>query len=309
MNDLIVKFKNKIHAMVTEWNSFWFNPKDLYHVSLFRCILGLAMLVFYSIRLGSFNFYFSEAGVLPVQFAVEMIPEGYRSLLPFYFKSQSAFHIQAYAHIILTALFALGVFSRSLTWLIFVLNLGMMQRNMTIIYGADLFCNFWLFYLSLVNHNRYFSVLNYVQKSRALDKARLGDALSTMGIRFIQIQLCLSYAYTGIEKLKGLTWWEGSAVWYVIGMEEFIPHDFAFLKHYPLVIALASMATLIFEVYFIFAVWNKRLRTPWLLVGFLFHFGTAVFMNLWFFCLVMVSSYIVFFNDKFLPTFGKNKTS
>ncbi len=304
MSILSQSILSQIKSYKMEWDNFWFNPMDLYHVSLFRCILGLSMLVFYSIRFESFNFYFSENGILPVQYAAELIPEGYRSLLPFYFKAQSTFYVQACVHLFLTALFAFGVFGRSLTWLLFILNLGMMQRNMTIIYGADLFCSFWLFYLSFINHNCYFSILNFFKKGRALDKARLGDTVSTMGIRLIQIQLCLSYAYTGIEKLKGLSWWEGSAVWYVIGMEEFIPHDFAFLKHFPLVIALLSMTTLIFEVYFIFAVWNKRLRGPWLLIGFLFHLGTAVFMNLWFFCLVVVSAYCVFLTKRCLSIFG-----
>src|SRR5690606_34904437 len=92
---------------------------------------------------------------------------------------------------------------------------------------------------------------------------------------------------------------EGSAVWYVIGIDELIPHDFAFLKDFPVFVALLTQLTVIFEIYFVFAVWS-RLRPVWLLIGFLFHLGTAVFMGLYFFCLVMIGPYLLFIESSTL---------
>jgi hypothetical protein len=295
MNSLVQK---KMSQIWSEWQQFWFSPLSLYNVSLFRCLLGLTLLAMYLIRWQDFQYFYFNSGVLPLEYAEKILPEGYASIYPLYLKTDAGIRLQGLLHLVLIALFTLGVFGRSLTWLLFIMNAGLMQRNMSVVYGADLFANFWLFYLSFVNHNQYFSIWNWLKKTRK--RVFESDVLSTMGIRLMQIQLCICYAYTGIEKLKGAQWWEGTAVWYVTGMDELIPHDLAFIKSFPLIVGVMSMATIIFEVYFIFAVWNKRLRYPWLFVGLFFHLGTAIFMDLWFFCLVVTLTYILF-----LPELGE----
>ncbi len=289
-------FKSLLSRSWQSWCEFWFAPQDLYNVSLFRFLLGLSMLVMYLMRASEFDFFYLNNGVMPVAQALDAMPAGYQTTVPFFLTSDVGIHWQGIAHLLLLTLFTLGVFGRSLTWLLFVINLGLIQRNISIVYGADLFGNFWLFYLSFADHNRYFSILNWFrkQKVRAERAVLQSDMLTTMAIRLIQIQLCISYAYTGIEKLKGSAWWEGTAVWYVIGLDDLVPHDFAFMQNFPVIVALLSMSTVVFEIYFSFAVWNKKLKYPWLAAGFLFHLGTALLMDLHFFFLVMVSSYLVF---------------
>jgi Vitamin K-dependent gamma-carboxylase len=296
--------RNKVSEGIRAWNNFWFSPLDLYNVSLFRFLLGISLLALYLFRATEFNLFFANDGVLPIKYALEAMPEGYRSILPFFLKTDQGIRIQGVVHLVLLFLFAIGAFGRSLTWLLFVVNLGLMQRDITIVYGADLFGNFWLFYLSFVNHNQHFSIWNWIKKSRT--KILESDLFSTVGIRLIQIQLCISYAYTGVEKLKGHQWWEGTAVWYVIGMDDLVPHDLAFMQNFPLLVGILSMTTIIFEIYFIFAVWNKKLVRKWLFVGLCFHFCTAIFMDLQFFFLVITAPYLLFLPSlrdrlKFLP--------
>jgi hypothetical protein len=303
MNNIRSRIKN----IAQGWDHFWFAPQDLYGVSFFRLIFGIALLGMYALRATDFSFFFLNSGVLPFDMAQAVLPEGYRSPLPFYFTSDLAMQIQSGAHYILLVLFTLGIIGRNGTWLLFVLNLGLLQRNFTIVYGADLFSSFWLLYLSLVNHNKYFSVLNLFRKNRI--KINLpemdSDLLSSVGIRLIQVQLCLSYAYTGFEKLKGTQWWDGTAVWHVIGMEEIMPYDLSFMMNFPLFIAILTMATVIFEVYFICAVCSPRLRPYWLLVGLMFHMSTAVFMDLWFFGSILSATYILFIDTKDLRFFNE----
>ncbi|MCB0350964.1 MAG: HTTM domain-containing protein, partial [Bdellovibrionales bacterium] len=210
-------------------------------------------------------------------------------------KTDAGIYAQGLLHLVLIVGFTLGLYGRSLTWLLALVNLGLMQRNMSVVYGADLFTNFWLFYLSFVNHNQYFSLWNVICKNRKIIQE--SDLVSTMGIRLLQAQLCLSYAYTGLEKFKGIQWWEGSAIWHVIGIDAIITRDFSFLQNVPTLVATLCMLTVIFEVYFIFAVWNKRLKYPWLLVGLVFHLSTGFFMELWFFGFIMVAPYILFLPD------------
>lgn len=286
---------NSFKISIKDWDNFWFGPLANYNISLFRLLFGLSILGMYLVRFVNFDFYFTDGGILPFDYALKILPEGYPSILPFFLKTDAGIRFQGILHLILILGFTLGLFGRSLTWLLAIVNLGLMQRNMTVVYGADLFANFWLFYLSFINHNQYFSLWNLICKKRK--KIEKSDMVSSMGVRLLQAQLCLTYAYTGLEKFKGNQWWEGSAIWHVTGIDDIISRDFSFLQNVPTLVASLSMMTVVFEVYFIFAIWNKRLRYPWLLVGVLFHISTAVFMELWFFAFMMIAPYLLFLPD------------
>lgn len=284
------------------WNEFWFAPRDLFNVSVFRAVIASVMFVMYWLRHADIGKFYFNDGLLPVDRALELLPELYHSPWPLFFKSDVATYWAHVAFLVGLALLALGVIGRWGTWLIWALHIGFMQRNFSLVYGADLFANFWLLYLCFIRHNEHFSVLNLwrMPKFPLTLPQRTDDLLSSAMTRLIQVQLCVSYAYTGIEKLKGLQWWEGTAVWYTLGMTELVAWDLTALRDIPVVIGLLSMGPLLFEVYFPFGVVLRKLRTPWLLFGVLFHLGTAIFMDLWFFCLVMTSSYILFVDSQYL---------
>lgn len=301
---LLTAVERKARDFSRAWDNFWFAPVDLYNVGLFRALLGFVLLSMYWSRFANVELFYFNTGLLHADFAISIIPEYFQSSWPVIFKSDSANYYGHLSYLILLFLFALGVIGRWGTWAIFLLSLSFMQRNFPLVYGADLFAHFWLFYLSFVRHNEHWSVLNLRRGWKPSSLPQLNsDIVSSAFIRLLQIQLCLSYAYTGLEKFKGTQWWEGSAVWYVVGMQELVAVDLSFIRHFPAVIAIMSMTTVLFEVYFIFGVWNKKLRPYWLGFGFFFHLGTAVLMTLWYFFLVMTLPYLLFVNSQKLRLF------
>ena len=111
---------------------------------------------------------------------------------------------------------------------------------------------------------------------------------------------------SGMAKLKGSTWWGGTAIWYTIANPEFSPVVFGpyrwgltFLAEHRLLWELAMSGGVIFtflvEIGFPFLVWFPRLR-PFMLVGaILLHTGIATFMGLTvfsIFMMVLLMSYI-----------------
>lgn len=299
----------KLEGLARDWDRFWFAPVDLYNVGLFRALLGFVLLSMYWARFQNVELFYFNTGLLHSDFAISIIPDYFQSSVPLIFRSDVANYCGHLAYLILLFLFALGVIGRWGTWAIFALSLSFMQRNFPLVYGADLFAHFWLFYLSFIRHNEHWSVLNLRRGWRPSSLPQINsDLLSTAFIRLLQIQLCLSYAYTGLEKFKGSQWWEGSAVWYVVGMQELVAVDLSFIRHFPALIAIMSMTTVLFEVYFIFGVWNKKLRPYWLVFGFFFHLGTAMLMTLWYFFLVMTLPYLLFVNSLKLRLFISGQT-
>lgn len=298
--------QHKLQAMVRGWNQFWFAPIDLYNVAFVRMCLALTWLAMYTTRFLDFSSIYSDSAVVHGSLGQLILPAAYTSPFPFALATEALTYSAHIAYLILLVGLALGLFSRSLTWLVFVLHLGFMQKNFSVVYGADLFSNFWLLYLSFINHNRYFSVKNFWRKqiSDRINLPRLdADVVSTVFVRMMQIQLCICYGFTGIEKLKGSLWWEGVAVWHVLGMKDLMSMDLTFLQNFPVLIGAMTIATVLFEIYFPIAVWIRPVRPWWLLIGLGFHGMTAVFMNLPYFCLVMVTLYLLYIDSKSLRFF------
>ena len=283
------------------WDAFWFHSIDLYNVSLMRMLISFVWIVMYILRILDFEIFFTHSGVLPPQLVRELIPTIMQSPMPFYFENDLMSLGAHWLFIILLMGMAAGLFGRSLTWLVFILHVGFLQRNPGIVYGADLFTTFWLLGLSFVNHNRYFSIWN-LRKKKISDNIQLpqkdSDWVSTIGVRLIQVQLCFVYAFTGIEKLKGDSWWDGTALWKVVTMKDLLQGDYTFLYNFPLFIAVMTLGTLIFEVYFPAGVMSKTLRPYWLSVGVVFHLMTGIFMGIPFFALVMIMPYLLFLDSK-----------
>ena len=288
------------------WDSFWFHSLDLYNVALMRMLISIIWVIMYSIRLLDFEIFYTFSGVLPVHLVDQLVPKLLQSPFPFYLQDDLMLLGAHWLFLVLLMCLAAGIFGRSLTWLVFILHVGFLQRNPGLVYGADLFSTFWLLGLSFVDHNRYFSIWN-LRKKKVSDNIKLpridSDWVSTIGVRLIQVQICFVYAFTGIEKLKGDTWWEGTALWKVASMKDLLQGDYTFLYNFPILVACMTLFTLIFEVYFPAAVMNRGLRPYWLGVGVVFHMMTGVFMGIPFFALVMTLPYLLFIDPKQLRFF------
>lgn len=302
--------KNKLFFYTDLWNRFWFDPIDLISLSVIRLLLGGHLLFMYIIRYLDRGLYFYQDGFLTAELAKSLYSEFNKPLFFLFPDSDLGIQIFLWLHLIGLFVFMLGLGNRLIYFVLFLVHLGLIQRNHFIVYGADIFSNYWLLYLSLTQCDRYLSVKcwfrNYKKKItgkaplNALKSVKDSDIFSSIGFRLIQIQLCVSYAYTGMEKLRGAQWWKGDALWSVITNRQFVSVDLSFLANWPWLIALMTFVTVLWEVYFPLLVCIKPTRILTLLIGFIFHSMTALFMGLYFFSGVMLINYAVFIEPQFL---------
>ena len=208
----------------------------------------------------------------------------------------------------------LGISNRFFVLVIFFFHLCFIQRNHFIVYGADLYATFYLFFLCFMKTGVHFNFITWVRKRwfgfskkvetcnkmKACNKIDVydkvdtydkSDLLTSVGVRLVQVQICISYGMTGLEKLKGPQWWEGSAVWYVIGNQQLVPMDLSLFYHWPALVAIMSASVIAFEVYFPMAIWQKKLFPLWIGFGVLFHIAAALFMGIPYFSLVVIWGY------------------
>ena len=170
----------------------------------------------------------------------------------------------------------------------YFVQVSFMNRNMAVAYGADTVSTIFLFYLCFADF-------------RPADAPRKSDLQATLGsvvYRLSQIQLCIIYAYSGLDKVQGFSWWNGEALWYVVANGQLSHVNLEWMAHFPVAIVALTYMTLFWEIYFPVMVWIGRIRYGVLLGGVALHIGIAVVMGLKSFGILMILLYTLFIKDE-----------
>jgi hypothetical protein len=280
------------------WSDFWFAPVSLFNLAVFRILFCGTLCLMYLSRQPDVALYFTDRGILPRSLSSEILPEFYRPLVHFTFWSDAWVPWVHGFFIVSLLLLCLGIGGRTLTWIATFLHISFLQRNYSIAFGADQISVIFLFYLAFTQSCAELSVTHLWRKKKETASPRPVDAFTSMGYRLIQVQLCVIYAFSGFEKLKGSSWWDGTALWTVLANSQMVIADFTFVRHIPIVVALISFSTIAFEVYFPALVWNPKTRKWVLGLGVFFHTMIAITMALYSFALVMISPYLLFLQER-----------
>jgi hypothetical protein len=214
-------------------------------------------------------------------------------------------------------LFALGLWTPVTGMVTWLGMLSYVNRATTTFFGMDTIMNVLVLYLTLAHlfarpETAALSLDRLLWRfrtgRRAGATAGAGDTLSssaTFAIRLMQIHFCIIYLASGLSKLMGSAWWNGTAVWGTVANPEFTAlhlrryHEMMvwLTQHrvlWELGITGGTAYTLALEIGFPFLVWNRRLR--WIMVSgaVLLHTGIAVFMGLHGFSLMMMALLLSF---------------
>ena len=242
-----------------------------------------------------------STSLIPRDMALNVFPDFYRPFIQWFFWPDIYVGIVHMVLIALLLLATVGLTNRPLLFITWVLHQGILNRNYAILFGADVIGGLFLFYLCFTNCTKYLSFRNIIfKKTDKVTDANVTDYLSSTFFRIIQIQLCAIYMYTGFEKLKGNTWWDGTALWTVFANPQFSQFDFKFLSHTPLFFAISTFLSIVFEVYFAPMMMNKTYRVYWLIGGVVFHISIGILLGLMAFSMVMISTYVLFLDREFI---------
>ena len=284
-------FINSLKQACQKFDSWLFAPVDLFNLGLFRVVICLVLLSLYIPRQFELHEFFSEGGMLTKKDSLGIIYETYQPYFHWYIWPDAWLNYVHLALLLGITLVMLGIGGRLVQLLTWILQIGFIHRNYAVIFGADQIACIWMFYLIFAKSTASWSVLNFWKPERRLQKS---DLLTSVAFRLMQFQICAIYMYTGFEKLKGNSWWEGTALWTVLGNPQMVVMDFSFVREFPLIISVMTFSTVIFEIYWPVLVWFKKTR-PWLLgFGVLFHLGIGLIMALFPFSFIMLATYLFF---------------
>jgi hypothetical protein len=200
-------------------------------------------------------------------------------------------------------LFTIGLCTRVMAVLTWVGMLCYVQRSPVSLFGMDTIINVVVLYLMIGPSGAALSVdrliARYLATRRALRQhlpapqfGRPEPRISAnLALRLMQVHVCIIYAASGLSKLQGDLWWNGTAVWATMANYEFSPVRYALYSRFlyflvqhrwlwEVFVTGATAATLVFELTFACLVWIRQLRWTMLISAVLLHLGIAFFMGL-----------------------------
>jgi hypothetical protein len=219
--------------------------------------------------------------------------------------------------LVCTFCFMIGFCTRITGVLSWLGMISYIQRSPTTLFGMDTIMNVALLYLNIGPSGAALSVdrliLRYWATARALAKHlpaprffRPEPSISAnVAYRLLQVHICFVYMASGLSKLLGASWWNGTAVWATMANYEFSPMHLKIYMNcleylaahrwlWEIVVSGTTFGTLIFEISFAYLVWDRRFRWAMILGAVLLHLGIALFMGLVSFSMMMLTLVLAF---------------
>ncbi len=264
------------------WDQFWFGAECVKKMNAFRTLFALILFCAFAMRTQDLTLFYTDKGILPLSVVPEISSPHYRFSLLQYFTGEVSlwvFHVSLLASLLALAM---NFYPRFFSLVSLVLHVSFIHRNIGVSYGLDSLASYYLFYLCFADSG----------------KVKKNSPVGSMAYRLGQIQLCIIYAFSGAEKLRGASWWKGEAIWDVLNNYLMARWDFSWLSTFAIPLIFLTYATLIWEIYFPILVWTKKMRRPVLLMGVIVHLGIGITLNLLFFELATLSVYVLFLEQQ-----------
>jgi len=294
-----------------------FKSIDGRQLAVIRILFGLLSLIQ---LLGFYRYdilFYSNQGWLPVDKALQMGPSPQWSLLTV-ISNPFAVDIFFMALFVAAVFMTIGFCTRWSVLAVLVGLISLTARNWLGDSGEDKIPVAMCFYLFFSSCGSAWSVDSFIRRYKkrlseiqvsyfaAMDKQEEPETTlcPAWTLVFIQLQVCLIYLNSGLDKLHGMEWINGTAILTALSDRVFSRWDVEWLRNYPFYISamtLMTKITLLWELLFTFLVLNRRTRWIALGLGVLIHGGIVFLMNVHLFGQMMIASYAAFLpNDLFV---------
>lgn len=283
------------------WNEFFYSPTPVHTVAIFRIVLGSILLCDAVYTLVNIKDFLGPQGLLNHERFEK------RSAYAFsLFRYLPATMWTAYAvlglHVIALILMILGLFTTFSIILVYLTLGSIIHRNPAICNGGDNVSRIMCFYLIFASSGQTYSLDEYLFYSvGSSDKDYLLQA--PWAIRLMQIQLSVIYLKTVYWKLRGATYRNGTAMYYVMANHNYRRFSLpAFLLKKPYV-QLMSWGALIAESGIALGLWINESRNFMIATGFGLHLGIEYILNVHLFSWYMMAVLVLFIDSNEMMLF------
>ena len=198
------------------------------------------------------------------------------------------------------ALFTIGYKTRLTSVLALVVAISYAHRVPEALFGLDQINVMLTLYLTVGGAGQALSLDRRLasQRRRGPASPPAPSVAANLGLRLINVHMCVIYLFAGISKLQGEAWWDGQAMWGAFANLEYQSADMTWLARCPRLIDLATHICVLWEMTFSVLIWKPRWR-PLVLAGAVaLHVGIGACLGMWTFGLIMLVGCASFLPDE-----------
>lgn len=300
------------------WDRFWFQPRAPQILCGMRLATGL--LLFYAQLVLAWNltdFYGPDAWVDNTAIQLVHANDFAWSYL-WHLDSPAALWTHQACALLFSAAFACGLLTRLTGPVTFLLQLMTVHRLFGALFGFDQVVTMLTMYLCFAPSGAAFSLDSLLRRRLAVDDesswlwrwlfpSPRPSVAANVFTRLIQLHVCVIYLFGGIGKMRGEMWWDGTALWFAAANLEYQSLDITWIAHYPVLFALASNLTVLWETFYVAIVWPRLTRPITLAIAVLVHAGIALALGMVTFGTMMIVANAAFLRPEWFPALRDEK--
>ena len=280
----------KLH---TAWNDFFFTPQSPVPIALFRILFGICVTATLILLRSDWLEWYGVHGWVTLS-TMRAVEPGMRLNL-FTVMPQDDRWIAGFFWVFLSfaVLLTIGLWTRLSSVVVFLCLTSIQQRNLFMTHGGDTFLRVAGFFLIFAPAGAALSLDRLIRLRRGLEGPEISPR-APWAQRLIQFNLALLYFFSFWWKMKGATWLDGSALYYVFHLYSALRFPVPHWLQYPAMLKMECWFTLGLEFSLGVLIWFRRLRYWLLLLGLFFHLCLEYALNIPMFQWDVLTAYVLF---------------
>ncbi len=297
MNAITDYFASLWDDVVCGWNQFWFTPTAPHTLALVRICAALMLLYTHLVWGLQLSAFLGEKSIVPLDAALLLgsSPSGanYTWSYLWYIDSPTLLWVFHLLGVVAYVALLVGYQSRIAAVASFVFALSYCHRLNGMQFGLDQINAMLVTYL-MVSPGAEVLSLDAFFARRSGQKIIANTSWTTIALRLIQLHMCIIYFFGGISKMRGETWWDGSALWFAIANKEYQSLDITWLVDFRWLIAGLTLITFLWEATYPIMIWPRKTRWLTLMMAIFVHGGIALALGMKTFGLAMLIGNLAF---------------
>ncbi len=316
MNMVSAYFRELGQAAIAGWNRFWFAAVDPATYCLIRVLAGGMLLYTHLVWTIDLLEFFGPHPWLSATAMSASTADGNAWIYSFSYlwwlgNSPTLLWITHIVALCVFAMLMLGWHSRVVAVLAFFIMASYANRSPVSLFGLDQINGLLAMYLMIGPSGACYSVDRLLEKRRWRREQAAGTVTKGMpvpdvassiganvGLRFMQLHMCVIYLFAGLGKLAGTSWWDGTAIWGSVANLEYQSIDMTWLASHELLVNVMTHVTVWWEVSYPALVWPRLTRPIVLALAVPLHLGIALFLGMITFGTVMLFGNLAFVSPR-----------
>ncbi len=280
----------ELHQIADLWNQFFHAQITCAPLVLFRLLLGVILVGNAFLLLPLITEFYGVHGVWSFAAWQAQQKRSRLCLLHLLPATDNSVRVLWFLHFASCIGFLVGFQFRVCCVVCFLTLVSLHHRNSFILSSGDTLLRLFLFLF----------IFSEAHAGISVDAWRSGrntirfPTMDPWPMRLMQVQVCIVYVRSVFWKLRGKTWWNGTAAWFPLWVDAFMrTRPPRWLLH-PRLVRIATWGTLLEEALLGSLIWVKEFRYPLLLSGIVMHLMLEAIMNLQFFGWIMIAALLLF---------------